>query len=86
MFGTDASATGPAQEELTKVLQWVEGLVDQQGPYFLGKDFSLVSWLKCEECGEVLCWSCCACLHCLLDTTAADNITSVPRTFCHLQH
>eukprot|EP00775_Hariotina_reticulata_P005210 gene5210-5448_t len=42
MFGTDASATGPAQEELTKVLQWVEGLVNKEGPYFLGRDFSLV--------------------------------------------
>lgn len=43
MFAADAAAAAPAGEELSAALTWLEGQASADGPYFLGKDFSLVS-------------------------------------------
>lgn len=44
MFASDAAAAAAGIEELNAALKWVEGeLAKSEGPYFLGKDFTLVS-------------------------------------------
>eukprot|EP00879_Flechtneria_rotunda_P019400 GHRR01020377.1.p1 GENE.GHRR01020377.1~~GHRR01020377.1.p1 ORF type:complete len:179 (+),score=53.62 GHRR01020377.1:338-874(+) len=42
-FALDKESAAPAAAELTAGLKWLEGEVSSEGPYFLGKDFSLVS-------------------------------------------
>lgn len=44
MFAGDAAAAAAGVEELNAALQWVEGeLAKGEGPFFMGKDFTLVS-------------------------------------------
>lgn len=44
MFASDAAAAAAGIEELNAALKWVEGeLAKSEGPFFLGKEFTLVS-------------------------------------------
>lgn len=46
MFAGDAAAAAAGVEELNAALQWVEGeLAKGEGPFFMGKDFTLVRLL-----------------------------------------
>lgn len=49
LFATDAEAAAPAAADLEKALQWLEGEASAEGPYLLGKEFSLVSEKLLQE-------------------------------------
>lgn len=43
-----ASEPGSAADDLAAALRWAEGQVSSEGPFFLGKEFSLVSSSMCN--------------------------------------
>lgn len=46
MFAADP---GSAADDLAAALRWAEGQASSEGPFFLGKDFTLVRRTHCKE-------------------------------------